>query len=380
MSLDNLAPHLPAALLKAFREWMHLGPVAQVREAMAQDRANPQPYRTLGEFVGAHSRLESGEETIRLREFLSRPANLSNGNQGTVRDALRIFLTDLGPYLTGAAMDLLPCRRVDDQPVDNEQAASWLRDCFGHAQLGAMFMDALEHELADVPVYELFRRRRQEFGFASWSVDSDAMLANARRLKAVGNSAFHLAQVLATDDDDPVVATEWNSGLLFELPNQFPQSSVCSGTVYRFSLEASRPIRRTLLVQAADGVSSGDLDRVEWFLNSFEEPDEAEKVLAKGDIAFLWEWERRHGTTPGLGLQLLKETCSELRHAYPKLKTLVIAISAERFAPRAPREPVLISEARAADLRMCRNYVMHVRDQLGLDVYVTESEHHDVSR
>jgi hypothetical protein len=376
MSSDNFAPCLPAALLKAFREWVHLGPVAQVTEAMAQDTANAKPYRTLGEFVGAHSRLESGEEKISLREFLSRPANPLNESQGTVRDALSAFLTSLGPYLIGAAMDRLPRGQVDDQPVDNEQAASWLRDRFGHAQLGAMLMDALDHDLADAPVYELFRRRRQEFGFASWSVDSDEMLANAERRKAVGNGAVHLAQLLATDDDDPVVATEWASGLVSENT----KVAVCSGTVYRFRLAESRSLRRTLLVQAADSVSSGDLDRVEWFLNSFEEPDEAEKVLAKGDIAFLWEWERRHGTTPGLGLQLLKETCSELRHAYPKLRTLVIAISAERFAPRARREPVLISEARAADLRKCRNYVMHVRDQLGLDVNLTESEHNDVAR
>jgi len=105
-----------------------------------------------------------------------------------------------------------------------------------------------------------------------------------------------------------------------------------------------------------------------------------EAILRKGDIAFVWQWERRHGTKPGEGIECLIMICSELRLRYPKLASIVFTLSPERFTPRAENEPPVVAEARLSDLDRLQAYVASLGERLRLDVYLSASDQSDVSR
>lgn len=145
--------------------------------------------------------------------------------------------------------------------------------------------------------------------------------------------------------------------------------------VYHFLPAAGN--RTKNLLEAADNVSGGDYERVAAFLES---NGNCEAILRKGDIAFVWEWERRHDTQPGEGVACLVAICTQLRATFPKLSSIVFSLTPQRFSPRAAGEPPLVTEARLADLDKLHAYVAGLHERLGLDVYMAGSDSHDVSR
>ena len=178
-----------------------------------------------------------------------------------------------------------------------------------------------------------------------------------------------------TDPGAPVEAIEWVAGVKGREPDEW--LAVLSGMIYAFKPQRKSRNRSLQLLRAADDVSSGDKERAQAFVSAHKNPEE---ILGKGDIAFVWEWERRHGTAAGTGLECLAAVCEQMRRRHENLSSIVLAISPERFAPRAANEPPVIAEARLADLDKLHAYVLTIGDRVGLTVYVTASNQNDISR
>jgi hypothetical protein len=370
LKIEQYIATFPAPLLSVLRNWLHTGWIPQ-RAAMGSPGASPPIYGTLGQFVAAHSKLSHGEETALVCEFLGERVHFGDGHQIVVRESLRDFLKRMTGWLVDMAVN-----RLEDASWGELQELKALgrQQLFeqGVEQFTDCLLGVVEAEVGHLRLVDLFSRRRHEVGFASWSSYSAEMLLKAQQVGRIPAGNVYLDMHRASYWS-PAMAIEWVAGVR----TQEPWLAVLSGMVYRFDLSRVTGSRSLQLLHAADEVSGGDLERARAFLSTYRD---AEEILRTGDVAFLREWERRHGTSPGIGLESLAAVCHHLRRRHKRLSSIVLALAPERFAPKAANEPLVIAKARLADLYKLRAYVMSIGERLGLKVYATVSEQNDISR
>ena len=368
MNPDQFDASFPTPLANIFRTWLHTGWI-DLDNAMGADCARPPVFKTFGQFVAAHAVQILGWELTPVIEFLAQPA----AQGGAVRDVLRDWLATAVRWLLETAVESAEWETFAQARAAKDACLRRL-DGGGREQLADTLLATLETEMAGLSLMDAFRRRRHGVGFASWAYHNVRLLQDAQRVPG-SEAQKPLFLYLSEDEDEdegPVDAREWVGGLKDADPQGW--RSVAAGMLYRF-------VRRARnwgddLATAADFSSGGDLARVEAFLESHDH----QTILSKGDIAFVWQWERRHGTKPGEGLECMAAICTQLRAKAPKLRSIVFALSPERFAPRCAGEPPLIAEARLADLDKLQEYVSTLGPRLGLDVYLTASDQSDVGR
>lgn len=371
MKVDGYIRTFPAPLVAVFRDWLHTGYIPNL-SAMGSTGTIPPGLGTMGQFVSAHCRLDKGEERETVATFLQRRVLVVDGRQRTVRESLADTVKHMLPWMLDTVVE-----RLDDSHWEDYEALK----AFGRNQLlergvedfAEELVKIVEAEVGDLTVFELFRRRRHDVGFASCSAYSTEMLSAATEVAEPPLGRFHL-YVHRETDGGPPDAFEWVAGVKGPEPEEW--RAVASGMVYVFGPDSTRGNRSAQLLAAADEVSSGDEERARAFLSAHSNADQ---ILAKGDIAFVWEWERRHGTAPGEGVECLAAVCGQLRKRHKRLKSIVISISPERFAPRAANEPAVIAEARLADLDKLHAYLSTIGQRLGLAVYVTASDQNDIT-
>lgn len=369
MNPEQFDASFPTPLLNVCRTWLHTGWV-DLGSAMGADGASPPLFRTFGEFVACVAAKPAGWEFTPIAELWAQPARRFGGS---VRDVLREWLGVAAPWLLETAVEAADWETYT-QALAAKEAGLRRLESGGREQLVEALTSLVETEMAGLTLIDAFRRRRHEVGFASWAQHNARLLQDADRVQASSTRQplFLSLSKVEDEDDEPVAAVEWVGGL--KDPDLKTWRSVAAGMLYRFVRRARN--RGNDLAEAADHSSGGDLERVAAFLNAHDH----EKILSKGDIAFVWQWERRHGTEPGDGVECLAAICEQLRAHAPKLKSIVIALSPERFAPRCAGEPPLITEARLADLDRLQAYVSTLGPRLGLDVYLTASDQSDVAR
>lgn len=368
MNPEQFDASFPTPLLNVCRTWLHTGWV-DLGSAMGADGASPPLWKTFGEFVASVAAKPAGWERTPIAEFLAQPAP---GFGGSVRDLMREWLGESTSWLLETAVEAAEWDTYA-QALAAKEAGLRRLETSGREQLAEALTSLVETEMAGLTLIDAFRRRRHEAGFASWAQHNARLLQEADRVPAsstVKPLFLYLSEV--EEDDEPVAAVEWVGGL--KDPDLRTWRSVAAGMLYRFVRRARN--RGIDLTEAADRSSGGDLERVVAFLNTHDH----ETILGEGDIAFVWEWERRYGTQPGEGLECLSAICTQLRATAPNLKSIVIALSPERLAPRCAAEPALIAEARLADLDKLQEYVSTLGGRLGLNVYLTASDQSDVAR
>lgn len=367
MNGDQFKSTLAASCLGVFRTWLHVGKLA-----VDLPDAAPPVYKTLGQFVSAHAVQSPGWEKTLVRDFLAAPSA-----DGTVRDTLRTFLARSVPWLVNTAFELADPATVADRESMQSTCDQFLAGA-GATQLVDALMTTFDAEMGDLILMDTFLRRRETVGFASWSQYNSERLEGTQEVSrqevdGLGSPKLFLDVDEHDDLDAPVEAGEWVGGAKDPADGQW--RSVAAGMVYRFLPRARK--RAQNLLDAADSVSGGDFERAVTFLESYPA---AAGILQAGDIAFVWEWERRHGTEPGEGVACLAAICGQLRAQYPQLRSIVFSVSPQRFTPRAAGEPSLITEARLSDLDKLQAYIAGLQERLGLDVYVVGSDANEVSQ
>lgn len=369
MTPEQFDASFPTPLVNVFRVWLHTGWV-DLGSAMGADSASPPIFKTFGQFVASLAPETTRWEDTPIGEFLAQPAPSFGGSN---RDALREWLGDATTWLLKTAVTAADWETYE-QALAAEAAGLRRLQAGGREQLAEILTSLVETDMAGLTMIDAFRRRRHEAGFASWAHYNDLLLQDAEHVPASSaqQPLFLYLSENEDEDDEPVAAIEWVGGL--KDPGMNTWRSVAAGMLYRFVRRASN--RDSDLAEAADNSSSGDLDRVAAFLETHDH----ETILSQGDIAFVWQWERRHGTQSGEGLECMSAICTQLRASAPNLKSIVFALSPERLAPRCAGEPAVVAEARLADLDKLQEYVSTLGGSLGLNVYLTASDQSDVSR
>lgn len=366
MSDEQIQAFFWESMQGVYRTWLHVG-----KFSTNIVDTTPPTYTTLGAFVSAHGAQAPGWEEIKFRDLLA-----TRSGEGTLRDTLKDWIAQSIPWLVKATSALAIPDSIEERHAI-ESAGMRILAGGDQPRIVDKLLQIFEADMAELALKDAYLRRRHLVGFASWSQSNVEILEEAtevRPLVEVGATGGRLFLDTSTHETvDPVKAIEWVGGSRDPATGEW--RSVAAGMVYRF-LRTARRDRASMLLRAADWVSSGDAERAADFVESH---GDYESILAKGDIAFVWEWERRHDTPKGEGADLMVAICTKLRSKYPNLTSIVFSVSAQRFMPRTQDEPATIAEARLSDLDKIEHYVRTLGLRLGLEVYVTATNHHDLS-
>jgi len=134
------------------------------------------------------------------------------------------------------------------------------------------------------------------------------------------------------NDANEVRAYEWQ-GLIGERTGGDVPLAACCGVAYAMPRERDGRgfLDSSDLVWAADCVADVDVDQVRAFLE--QHSDDAETVIARSDMCFVWIWERQVNAAKGSGLSCLRATLSDLKKRFPRMATAVISTQPYQFRP-----------------------------------------------
>ncbi len=146
---------------------------------------------------------------------------------------------------------------------------------------------------------------------------------------------------------DAVMAYEWY-GTLRSSGRGLDEAAAC-GMVYIFrGRDKCTAIGdRTDLIAAADAIADTDVLQVHGFLT---QNVDAELLLHKSDLCFVWLWERRHNAHKGLGAECLRTALELIQKRFKHVGTVVFNIKPLQFVEweEANELPRIVAEKRTA--------------------------------
>lgn len=171
------------------------------------------------------------------------------------------------------------------------------------------------------------------------------------------------------NDANEVRVYEWQGSIADQGGGDVPLA-VCCGVAYVMPRETDGLgfLDSSDLVWAADCVADVDVAQVRAFLE--QHGDDAETVIARSDLCFVWIWERQVNAAKGSGLSCLRATLADLKKRFPRMSTAVISTHPYQFRPpeRMPMPAALQTEHFDAidalsefALHPSRNLVMDIR-------------------
>ncbi len=210
-------------------------------------------------------------------------------------------------------------RGIDD-PADRNALAdllmSVLKSRLGQRRLRSFFMvDAFSNG------YRLWAPQRR--------ASSNAGKALARHMIQTGLGGVSIDVMrYAVEGGSPVRAYEWCAELREDAASELPDA-IANGMAYCFDRIDGMPVGgRWDLVTAADTLADVDLLQATAFL---EQHDDAEALIDAGDLAFVWLWERRGGTRPGVGQACLEAALVDLSWRLRSIRTVVVDLKPYQF-------------------------------------------------
>jgi hypothetical protein len=109
---------------------------------------------------------------------------------------------------------------------------------------------------------------------------------------------------------------------------------------------------------ASDAVADADVAQMMAFLQ--QTPDVPD-LLNRGDLCFIWLWERREGTERGIGAQCLDSALTELKKRFRSLKTVVVSLQPWQLQEQAASDT---SPASARKMQSAAASLKHCLDRL----------------
>ncbi|VWC82100.1 hypothetical protein BLA39750_01278 [Burkholderia lata] len=196
---------------------------------------------------------------------------------------------------------------------------------------------------------------RNEWGYFQWW--PDAFTGWGTPLKpheAKILSGIATTRVLRYDDcDSDVKPYEWMTGFAASDSQIIPDAVAC-GMVYVLPREGGHSnCSFSDLRWASDAVSDTDVAQMVAFLTHTAD---ASDLVQRGDLCFVWLWERRPGSEEGLGAKVLEAALIDLKKRFRGLKTLIVSLVP---APAGP-EGQCIASSRSASAAL-RTYVEKAR-------------------
>jgi len=126
-----------------------------------------------------------------------------------------------------------------------------------------------------------------------------------------------------------VCGYEWRAEL-FGSDSQAIPDAIAYGMAYTFERDRKGlPYGgRHDLLWASDVVSDTDVSQVAAF---FEQQVDADDLIAEGDLLFVWLWERRAGSSSGVGVDVLEAAIKDLKKRFRRIKTIIFCLAPTQF-------------------------------------------------
>lgn len=220
----------------------------------------------------------------------------------------------------------------------------------------ALFENLVE-KVKDRTLFSFFVREPDEQGFLSWGPFAETGIGTALDTHTVdmaGTAVDVAVRRYEEHPDAPVTGYEWTAKVAGESP-LLPDAVAC-GMVYVFEREDGEPVGDASdLLQVADSLADTDVLQVSAFLHQHQD---AEVVIARSDLCFVWIWERRATAKPGVGALCLQAAVADLQTRFKRVKTVIMDTRPSQFvAWDGPKDPPMIEVAKQGAIERLVSYV-----------------------
>lgn len=207
-----------------------------------------------------------------------------------------------------------------DDPADRNSLADLLMSVLV-SRVGQRSLRSFFTVDASINGYQLWSPQRRA------SKDAGRTLARHMIQTGLGGLSVDVMRY-AVEEGSSVRAYEWCAELREAVASELPDA-IAYGMAYCFDRIDGMPVGgRWDLMTAADTLADVDLLEVTAF---FEQHDDAEARIDAGDLAFVWLWERRGGTRPGVGRACLQAALVDLSRRLRGIRTVVVDLKPYQF-------------------------------------------------
>ncbi|MFC5550163.1 hypothetical protein [Massilia aerilata] len=198
------------------------------------------------------------------------------------------------------------------------------------ARLAAEFAEIAVKTFAEKPLISFFIRSPVEGEFSMWGPWASTGQGRELPTRIVEGDGYSVSvrvfRYLEVECD--VAAYEWEATLTMAGAAQ-PDAAAC-GMTYVFKREGGELVGGLQdLIIAADSMADSDVIQAKSFITQH---DDAEDVIEKSDLCFVWLWDRRAGVAKGLGAKCLTAALDDLRRRFKKVRTVVFDARPGQFS------------------------------------------------
>ena len=231
-------------------------------------------------------------------------------------------------------------------------------------------MEIVRQELGDQKLEAFYFTTPMANGFLRWDkafiLTAEGAREHHHETTPGGEADFYVTKYKTNEPYSRLMPYEWHASLMAKQDQQY--LAIACGMVYTARRPQSRArIGGNDLLIAADEATDVDVLQVSAFLKQHQD---AREVLHKGDIAFVWLWERHDGrSVKGDGTTCIQLALTQLIKRFPDLSTVVIDLKPyQHQAPGEFDEPPSIQMKRLEALDTLQAHVDSVMAQCPLDV------------
>ncbi|MDO8277018.1 MAG: hypothetical protein Q7T63_02695, partial [Burkholderiaceae bacterium] len=235
---------------------------------------------------------------------------------------------------------------------------------YGVVKATEMTLDFIRERVGNVKLKSFYAASAQPNGFRAWREDffftAKGKSQHHRMATSAGGLDLYITKYNAVEPTLLLTPYEWHASIAPSAgpasPASRPFDAIACGMVYKARLPKSRGrIGTADLMLAADEVTDVDAMLAGSFLQ--QHPD-AKVLLQKGDIAFVWLWERHCDASKGVGTVCIRVAIEKLIKEFPELATVVVDINPYQFLPQGSvQEPLSVQSSRLAAMVALQEHV-----------------------
>lgn len=225
--------------------------------------------------------------------------------------------------------------------------------------VGTAVYDEFVKAHADKPLISFFIKPTPPGIFSMWGPAASSGVGRKLPKRVISTDDYSVEVTVSRYEEieGPVVAYEWLA-TLNKVGNNEPDAAAC-GMVYVFERVDGRPVGDLDdLVLVADSMTDEDVLQATSFIRQHSD---AEELIQKSDLCFVWIWEKRSGAEKGLGAKCLMAGLADLRRRFKKIRTAIFDVRPVQFVDRAPAaDPPMVAVERQTAIENLSSYVQNL--------------------
>ena len=317
--------------------------------------------RRLG--LSGHARFpDLTDLSITFKELLQRPLNL-NGRDLTIRTLYSDFVCrPLTFALIQKNAAILSQERASHAALIEMGARNWQEWATEMAtperliHVAQVLADLAADTLANRTLISFFIQSPAEGKFLSWGPRAASGIGRKLPVKVSEGDGYTVTTTVSRYEEVEcaVTAYEWQATLTVAGAAE-PDAAAC-GMLYVFD-RADGVLIGGLddLIIASDSMADEDVLQAKAFITQH---DDAEQVIEKSDLCFVWLWERRGGARKGLGAKCLVAGYNDIQRRFKKIRTLVLNAHPAQFIDQGSRvQPPMVAVERQTAIENLVAYV-----------------------